>query len=321
VHLSGATIQTATGHHYEMMRLQGVGPGGFIEVVRSGMVIPKIERVIQRAVPIIPTHCPSCDAKLVQEGDYLICPNKTACPAQIENTILHFFKTIKNADGFGPKTITKLFERDITSIQQIYALDKETFVSFGFGEKTSQNLIDQLERSRREPLEDWRFLAALGVYRLGPGMCERLLQYYKLEDVFNLDAEKLREYVDGFEKITAEAAINGLHGVSGLFQDLYALGFNLQRTPLITEGFKSAKDSPISGKRLVFSGAMKSGSREEMKRQAKVLGAKVGSSVTGKTDFLVVGEGAGGTKVTDATKKKAKIITEEQYLEMIEKKQ
>ncbi len=317
VRLSGALIQRATAHHYGMVKSLKIGPGAEIELVRSGMVIPKIERVIKPGKPQVPTRCPSCSERLIEEKDFLICPNKTSCPAQIENTILHFFKTIKNADGFGSKTIAKLFENGVRSIQQVYSLDSDTLESFGFGEKTSRNLIDQLERGRLESLEDWRFLAALGVYRLGPGMCERLLQYYKLEDVFKLDAEKLRKHVDGFEKITAEAAVKGLQKVRGLFHDLYSLGFNLQRTPLITEGAKSAKDSPISGKKLVFSGAMESGSREDIKRKARALGASIGSSVTRKTDYLVVGKNVGTAKVNEAERKGVQIITEKQYLDMI----
>jgi len=317
IRLSGALIQRATAHHYGMVKSLKIGPGAKIELVRSGMVIPKIERVIKPGKPQIPIHCPSCGEKLIKEKDFLVCPNKTSCPAQIENTILHFFKTIKIADGFGSKTIAKLFQNDIRSIQQIYTLDNKTLVSFGFGEKTSQNLLDQLERSRREPLEDWRFLSAMGVYRLGPGMCERLLQQYKLEDVFKLDSKKLRERVDGFEKITAKAAVKGLKKVKGLYQDLYSLGFNLQRTPLITEGIYLANDSPISRKKLVFTGAMESGSREDIKRQARAFGAEVTSVVTGKTDYLVIGKNVGNTKVEEAERKGVPIITEKQYLRMI----
>jgi len=319
VRLCGATIKNATAHHYGMVRKLGIGPGAKILLVRSGKVIPKIEKVLEKAGPQVPAHCPSCGEELCWEKDFLYCTNSIECPAQIENTIQHFFKTIGTADGFGPKNISVLFKNGVRSIREIYELTRNNLVGFGFGEKQSQNLIDQLDRSRREPLEDWRFLAAMGVYRLGPGMCERLLQYFKLDDVFNLEVDELKERVEGFEETTAKAAVKGLQQVRDLFNDLNRLGFNLQHTQLITEGLKSSRNSPISGKRLVFSGAMVSGSREDVKRQARVLGAKVGGSVTGKIDFLVIGESPGDSKVDDATRKNVPIISEEEYLKMIEK--
>ncbi|MFZ4439695.1 MAG: DNA ligase, partial [Syntrophales bacterium] len=99
--LSGASIRNATAHHYKMVMEKGIGPGAVIELVRSGLVIPKIENVLIKAEPKIPELCPSCETRLIWEKDFLICPNTSDCPAQIENTLEHFFKTIKNIDGFG----------------------------------------------------------------------------------------------------------------------------------------------------------------------------------------------------------------------------
>ncbi|MGR9074093.1 MAG: DNA ligase, partial [Gammaproteobacteria bacterium] len=106
--LSGALISRATAHHYGMVKELGIGKGALIELTRSGLVIPKIERVISPAKPEIPSRCPSCGEELVWEKDYLYCPNTVQCPAQIENSIEHFFKTLGNIDGFGGKTIRKL---------------------------------------------------------------------------------------------------------------------------------------------------------------------------------------------------------------------
>lgn len=314
--LSGATIRNATAHHYKMVKEKGIGPGAVIELIRSGLVIPKIEKVLEKVAPQIPELCPSCGDKLIWEKDYLLCPNTNDCPAQIENTLEHFFRTIKNIDGYGSQTIKRMYKSGVLTVNEIYRLDKNALVSMGFSEKkVAQNLLDQLVRSRTEPLEDWRFLAAFGIYHMGLGMCERLLQNHHLDDVFNLTVDELKT-VEGFAKVTAKAVVEGLQRIKIRFWDLYKIGFNIQRTPLITEGFES-KNSPIAGKLIVFTGSMKSGSREDMKRQAKALGAQVANSVTGKTDFLVIGENVGTVKIQEAKGKGTKIISEDQYLFLI----
>ena len=318
--LSGASIRNATAHHYKMVLEKGIGPGAVIELIRSGLVIPKIENVLVKAEPMIPKLCPSCGTELIEQKDYLVCPNTSDCPAQIENTLEHFFKTIKNIDGFGSQTIKKLYANGIRTVHEVYLLDKDKLIQMGFGEKkTPQNLLDQLQRSRIEPLEDWRFLAAFGIYHMGLRMCERLLQRYRLEDVFDLTMDELKSKpVEGFAEVAAKAVVEGLHRIKNRFWNLYYLGFNIQSTPLITEGLES-KNSPIAGKLIVFTGAMKSGSREDLKSQAKALGADIANSVTGKTDILVIGENVGTVKMNDAKEKGVKIITEDDYLALISK--
>jgi DNA ligase (NAD+) len=318
--LSGATLKNVTAHHYRMVKEKGIGPGAVIELIRSGLVIPKIENVLLKAEPKIPELCPSCEMRLIWEKDYLICPNTSDCPAQIENTLEHFFKTLRNIDGFGSQTIKRLYANGIRTVHEVYLLDKDKLIQMGFGEKkTAQNLLDQLQRSRTEPLEDWRFLAAFGIYHMGLGMCERLLQHYRLEDVFDLTMDELDESVEGFAKVAAKAAVEGLHRIKNRFWNLYRLGFNIQSTQLITEGLESI-NSPIASKLIVFTGAMTSGSRDELKRQAKALGACIASSVTRKTDILVIGENVGTVKMNDAKEKGVKIITEDEYLALISKK-
>jgi DNA ligase (NAD+) len=167
--LSGALISRATAHHYGMVKAKGIGPGAVIELVRSGLVIPKIERVITSAEAAIPDSCPSCGSHVVWDGDNIVCPNTTDCPAQAENTIIHFFKTLANIDGFGPATISILYAHGIKTIHDIYTLmdQPEKLIECGFKEKTINNLVSQLKLSQTIAIEDWRFLAAFGVVRLG----------------------------------------------------------------------------------------------------------------------------------------------------------
>jgi DNA ligase (NAD+) len=314
--LSGATIQRATAHHYKMVVDKGIGPGAIIELTRSGEVIPKIGEVIEPAEPVLPTACPSCGSEVDWDGDYLYCTNNLECPAQIANTMEHFFRMLRHVDLFGSATIQKLYDSGIRSVDQIYQLTATDFEGYGFGPKQSENLVDQLNRSRNERIEDWRFLTAFGVFRLGPGNCEKLLGRYPLEEVFNLSEEQVVN-VEGFAEKTAKIVVEGLRRVKPLFDKLYyGLNFNLEKTPLAGQG--ETASSPIAGKLIVFTGAMTHGSRDDMEKEAKALGAKVGKSVTGKTDLLVTGENVGETKIAEARKKGVEIVSEEQYLALLQ---
>ena len=186
----------------------------------------------------------------------------------------------------------------------------------GFGEKTSQNLLDQLQRSRTEAIEDWRFLGAFGIYRMGLGNCERLLQHYHLNDIFALTVDDIAG-IEGFAEKTAEAVVECLGQIEADFKRIFQLGFNLIPTELVSEQVDK-KASPINGKVIVFTGTMVHGSREVMKKQAKQQGAKVASSVTGKTDYLVTGEKVGAAKIANARDKGVKVLSEAEYLAMIE---
>jgi len=311
--LSGATISRVTVHHYNMVKTNGVGPGAVVELVRSGLVIPKIERVISPAEPELPSSCPSCDAHLLWESDHLICPNKNGCPAQTENTLVHFFKTLGNNDGFGPKVIEKLTARGVKRIHDVYALTAEHFASYGFGEKTSQNLAAQLQASREIQIEDWRFLSAFGVSRLGGGNCEKLLEHHTLTELFELSVEQMVT-IDGFAELSAKAIVEGLAIIRDEFFAVYGLGFTLEPTK---RDDATAGDTPITGKTVVFTGSMQQGKRGDMEKQAKVLGAKVAKSVSAKTDYLITGEKVGATKINAAQDKGVEVLTEQAYIDLI----
>ncbi len=313
--LSGALIKRVTAHHYNMVRQNGIGPGAKIRLSRSGEVIPKIEEVLVPAIPELPATCPSCGSPLIWENDYLLCINNMNCPAQITNSIEHFFKVLGNNDGFGPSSICKIYAGGIITIPGIYRLQEEDFVLLGFGPKQAENMVGQLQRSRTEPIEDWRFLAAFGIYRMGMGNCEKLLGVFPLESVFLLTRADIIA-IKGFSEKIAEAMLAGLAAAKELFDELYAMGFNLTRTPL-DEGEERAVDGPLAGKLIVFTGAMQQGSRDEMKRQAKLLGAKVGDSITGKTDMLVCGERVGPAKISRAKELGVHLLSEAEYLSLI----
>jgi len=310
--LSGATISRVTVHHYGMVRSKGVGRGAVVELVRSGLVIPKIERVIEKAKPDIPEKCPSCKTHVVWDGDNLFCPNTTGCPAQAENTMIHFFKTLRNVDGFGPKVVKKIYQSGIRSIHEIYSLNVGNLMDMGFGEKTSENLVKQLIVSRTLEIQDWRFLAAFGVPRLGEGNCEKLLEHHSILDVFNLTIEDMIN-IDGFAELSATTIFEGLRSIEKEFYSVYKLGFKLKATK--RSDLKSGL--LLAGELIVFSGSMEHGTRPEMEAEAKKLGAKIGKSITSKTTLLVTGTSVGENKIAAAVDKGVRILDEGEYLSMI----
>ncbi len=319
IRLSGALIQRASAHHYGMVEKNGIGEGAIIELVRSGEVIPKIVSVIKSVEIEISSDekiCPSCEEKLVRDGDYLFCTNNIKCPAQITHTIEHFFSVLGNIDGFGPATIEKLYEHNVRTLPKIYQLKASGFQKKGFGPKQADNLYKQLVRSRTEQIEDWRFLAAFGVFRMGVGNCERLLKHYRLEDVFSLKVKDILS-VEGFAEKTSKVVVHGLKKIHHTFDKIYRLGFELEQTLLVSEQIRSGELSFISGKLIVFTGSMKHGSRTSMQAEAKKLGAKVGSAVTGKTSYLVAGENVGAAKINAAKNKGVEVLTEDEYLSLI----
>ena len=313
--VSGVTISKATGHHYGNVKAGMIDEGAVVRVCRSGLVIPYIESVINPAIQFhTPNVCPSCNSLTEVDGDNLICTNTETCPAQIEGRIEYFFKTLGNCDGFGPKVVEKICNYGSKTITSIYlSLCRLDFIDMGFGEKTIDNLTDELDASRKRPIEDWRFLASFSIHNVGKGGCEKLLQHHRLADVFNLSIAEIID-IDGFADITATSLVKSLAKIKTDFDLLMELGFNLIETPLITD---SAKLTPISGLTIVFTGSMVHGKRDDMEKQAKSLGAKVSSSVSSKTDYLVCGNNVGDAKTKSAEKNGVKVLSEDQYLALL----
>jgi len=314
--LSGATIYRATGHHYGLVKEQGLGSGSVVELTRSGLVIPKINRVIKPSETSIPNQCPSCKSELFWESDFLMCMNHENCRDQIVGKMGYFYKVLANNDGFGLATIQKLYDHGLRQVSDIYLLTQEKLMEMGFGEKTSQNLIDQLRRSRQESIEDWRFLAAFGVPRLGMGNCENLLKYYALESVFNLSVEDIAN-IEGFAELTSELIVSGLLSIKEEYEKLIAGGFALESTLL--NSVDSQDNHPLHNKRIVFTGSM-SQSRAGLTKQAKSFGIKVSSSVSAKTDYLITGENLGQSKLKAAKRNDILILTESEYLQILKTK-
>jgi len=314
-HLSGATIRRVTGHHAGLIKKRHVGVGSEIEIVRSGEVIPKLEKVVRKSdLYSIPQECPSCGSSLEWNKDFLKC-NNPSCKAQMEQGISHWFKTLGNADWFGIKTIQKLVNSDYDSLKKIYAMTIQNFIDIGFGPVQSKNLAEAIDISKSKSVEDWRFLAAFGISDLGSGDSRKLLSHIRLENLMNAKAEDI-EKIHGFGSITSRSIATGIDRIKDTINYMLSLGFNLEKT-VLTNNTKIS-ESFFFGKRIVFTGKMKRGTREEMQAAARKLGAKVQSTVSGNTEYLVCGENAGQNKIAKAKNSGVQVISESEYFVMLE---
>jgi DNA ligase (NAD+) len=319
--VSGVTVSRVTGHNYANIKAKGISKGAVIGLVRSGLVIPKITHVVSSTEAEIPHECPSCKKELEwgNEDDGtkmdLVCNNIASCPAQSLKRLQHWFITLENVDGFGPSTIQKLIESGITSIPDIYKMSVEQYINCGFGEKTANNLVSEIKRSRTEAVEDYRFLAAFGIRTLGKSMSENILAHYKLSDLFSVSKDDLIK-INKIGEVKARCIYNGLAGIKERF-DILAneLKFNLIPTPLASESEDIV--SPISGKIVVFTGTMHIHSRKEMEKAAKGLGATIGKSVSSKTDILIAGDKVGASKINAAEKHGTQVLSEDDYYKLL----
>ena len=316
VSLSGATIRRVTAHNAGLIVKKKIGINAEVEVIRSGEVIPKLEKVIKESDQIvIPDKCPSCGSALEWNNDFLKC-NNDSCRARIEQSLSHWFKVLGNADWFGIKTIQRLVDSGYNSLEKIYAMSESDFLNIGFGPVQSKNLAEALNISKTKLVEDWRFLAAFGIPDLGNGDSRKLLSHIKLEDLVDLKAGQI-ETIHGFGAITSLSIENGIAKIKNTISHMLSIGFNLDKTVLAGE--LDSFDSPIAGKGIVFTGKMLHGNREEMQAEARRLGARVQSSVTGKTDYLVCGEKIGAKKIEKAKRAGVRIIYEIDYLNTIKR--
>jgi DNA ligase (NAD+) len=181
------------------------------------------------------------------------------------------------------------------------------------GGKNGDNLWNELQASRQRPIEDWRFLAAFSIHNVGKGGCERLLKHHRLADIFTLNVADIVA-IDGFAEKTATSLVKSLANIKPQFDALLGMGFNLVETPLASE---KGVTNVIAGKTIVFTGTMLQGSRSDMEKHAKSLGATIGSSVSSKTNYLVTGENVGAAKTAAAAKHRVTTLCEDDYLLMI----
>jgi DNA ligase (NAD+) len=320
--LSGATIRRVTAHNAGKVSEEGIGPGARIEVIRSGEVIPKLEVVLAPAERVdLPENCPVCAGPLhwvksPQTGKevFLVCAN-FACGAQLQERLRHWFRILGTADWFGIKTVEKIVAAGIDGLEKLYTQTADNFAEMGFGPVQSENLARALTISRTEAVEDWRFLAAFGIANLGLGDSRKLLAHHPLEALKALTEDQIKT-IKGFGDIKSANIVADLAQLAPLIDHMLDLDFNLQRTPLAADA--PAVESPVTGKGIVFTGKMTSGSRSDLQERSRQLGARVQTAVGKTTDYLVCGERVGAKKIAKAERLGVKTLTEAEYLALIE---
>ena len=194
-------------------------------------------------------------------------------------------------------------------------LETEDFVKIGFGPVQSTNLFEALRTSRYKSVEDWRFLAAFGIGDLGVGDSRRLLQHIDIDSVVDVGPQRIAE-IKGFGDTTSRSIAQGLGRIKDTILHMLDLGFTLEKTPVQSDS--TTMSSAVAGKRMVFTGKMLRGSRQEIQNSARQLGATVQTAVSGTTDFLVCGQNVGPKKLEKASRLGINIISEDEFYEMID---
>ncbi len=319
VEVGGVIVSRATLHNFDEVRRKDIRIGDYVLVHRAGDVIPEIvkpikERRTGNEKPIEPpTHCPVCGAPTVREGAYYKCVN-IACPAKLKGMLKHMAsRHALDIEGLGEKIAQLLVDRGLVKDPaDLFYLKKEDLLRLpGFAEKSAQNLLDQIEKAKRIPLS--RFLFALGIPGVGSHTAKILAQHFEtLDDLMKASETDLLS-IPGIGPETARSIVTFFREPRNreVIQKFLKAGV----TPL-PEKRKEVKESPLAGKTVVFTGALKSMTREEAQRLVEELGGHAASSVSRKTDFVVVGENP-GSKYQKALQLGIKILTEEEFLKLV----
>jgi DNA ligase (NAD+) len=323
VAVGGVTITTATLHNEDEVRRKDVREKDTIIVRRAGDVIPEIVGPVLSKRPKsarkwkMPKACPSCGTPLVRregEVDHR-CPNKAGCPSQGQEWLFHFAgRGAMDIEGLGYKTLWALVGKGLVQDPaDIYTLTAEQLEQLdGFAEKSITNLLTQIEGSKDRPL--WRLLVGLNIRHVGTHVAQLLATAFGSIDA--LTAATVDD-IDDVEGIGPEIAAS----VREWFEDPENLALleRLRAAGLRTADERVAaapKEGSLTGKTVVLTGTMPSMTREEGTELAQEAGARVASSVSKKTDFVVAGDNA-GSKLTKAETLGVEVIDEAEFRKRI----
>ncbi len=336
--VGGVVVSNATLHNEDEILRLGVKPDDVVEIQRAGDVIPQVLRVVEdsKGKPFVfPRVCESCGAETVRETDAKTgrvdvvrrCTNGMNCPAQAVESLIHFVsRRAFDIDGMGEKQIAAFYERKLVKgPADIFTLearnDEIKLESWeGWGETSARNLFAAIN-ARREVDFD-KFLYSLGIRHIGQGNANLLAKHYLAFENFYESIQSIEDELSG--AWLELMAIDGVGaGAAGAVRDFFKspanqeLVNNLLEQIIVINAEAPSSDSVVSGKTVVFTGKLEKFSRDEAKARAQSLGAKVSGSVSAKTDYLVAGPGA-GSKLKKATALGVKVLTEDEWLELID---
>ena len=326
VQLSGTTVQRATLHNEDFIRQLDIREGDMVWVEKGGEIIPKVvgreekgeRREAKDEVYTFPTNCPECGAKLVRvEGEAAWrCPNESGCPPQIKGKMEHFVsRKAMNIEGLGSETIDLLYSQGLLkNIADIYDLKQDDIArQERLGEKSAQNMLAGIEASKQVP---WaRVLFALGIRMVGETTAKKITRRFPSIDQLQwATVEQLTAIEDVGEQIAKNiiAYFNDLGNLE-IINRLREAGVQMQSI----EDEQTPQSDILQGKSIVVSGVFTQHSRDEYKAMIEAHGGKNVGSVSKKTSFILAGENMGPEKRKKAENLGVDILTEEQFLELI----
>lgn len=315
--LAGTLVSRATLHNGDNINKKGLSIGDTVIVRKAGDIIPEIVSVKARSgnpVFEMPKTCPSCGAPVFrdEEGAFLRCLSPD-CPAQTLKNIIHFCsKNAMDIEGLG-ESIAESFVNEglIKDTADIYLLKKEDIAALErMGEKSAENLLNAIEKSKGNDL--YRLIFALGINHIGEKAAKLLASHFgSIENIMNASAEDI-EKIDGFGSVMAKSVQDyfALPQAKELVSRFASLGLNGKH-------LDEKKDSRFEGLTFVLTGALSKFTREEAGKIIESFGGKTAGSVSKKTSIVLAGENA-GSKLKKANELGIKIISEEEFSEMIE---
>lgn len=318
IELAGVTVKRATLNNMDDITRKGVKIGSEVFVRRSNDVIPEIMGVVDSSLEsaqdiLSPEFCPSCGSKLIQQGVHYFCDNTLSCKPQMVKSIVHFAnREAMNIEGFSEKTAEQLFEKlDIKSIPDLYRIRKEQLLTLDkFGDKKANNLLNSIEKSKECELAS--FIYALGIPNVGKKTAKDLVKEFKnLNRLQEATFEELINIQD-IGDIVAKSIIEFFSSTKVIdsINELLELGINPHYEEVLIN-----TENPFQGKTAVVTGTLVNFSRTEIKEKLEGLGVKISSSVSKKTDFVLVGKEP-GSKYDKAVEFGIKILNEEEFLQM-----
>ena len=327
VFVGGVTVSNVTLHNHSEIQRLDIRVGDTVIVRRAGDVIPQIvsvnlEKRLSNSEPYdFPSRCPECDSQVVFEGEGIIarCSGGLVCSAQLKQAIKHFVsRKAMDIDGMGDRIVDSLVDQGlIKNVADLYLLTfDQVFDLEGFAEKSAQNLIEAIDKSKNTVLP--RLLFGLGILQVGETTADQLANTFgNLSALSEASLESLEGLPD-IGPIVAQSIVRFFADANNqnLLQQLKENGVHY---PEIDVSALPDKDSlPFSGKTVVLTGALSSMSRSDAKKQFQALGAKVAGSVSKKTSLVIVGEDA-GSKAVKAQELGIEMIDEDAMLVLLSK--
>lgn len=321
VPLAGTIVKRASLHNFEDLAKKDLRIGDLVEVMKAGEIIPQVRSAILEARPPestpfpVPTACPVCATAVHKDADdaVLRCLN-LACPAQVKERLVHFAsRKAMDIEGLGPAVVEQLVARELVhDPAELYQLDVPSLAALDrMAEKSAGNLVAALETSKARPLN--RLLFALGIRHVGSRLAEILASHYgDLDTLMQATLDDLT----GVEEVgpIVAASVHDFFDTPqnlALLERLRAAGINFIEPDATGTGPR-----PLEGKTFVVTGALAGFSRDEAHDAIKRLGGKISSSVSMKTDYVVVGD-APGSKATKAADLGVTILDEAQFVALV----